>query len=101
MSIANVVALPDSMERQWRLFEQELKELMQSSGCDANEINYVFEQVKPIYLEYAKPNCFSGNPEKLLEELNFWVRKQTFGFLNIIIAKEVELYRLRGKANYH
>lgn len=101
LSTTNVVFLPDSMQRQWRLFEQELKEAMQFSGSDANEINYVIEQVKPIYLEYAKPNCFSGDHEKVLEEFNTWVRKQTSGFLNIIIFKEIELYRLRGKANHH
>lgn len=68
--MSNVHELPDSMQRQWRVFERILKaRLATEGGCTAAEINL---------------------------ELNTWVQTQISGLLLTIAARDVELFRLRG-----
>jgi len=95
--MSNVHQLPDSMQRQWRVFEGHLRKTMATEcGCTAAEINYTCAQLKPIYLKYSQPNDLSGDPNKLLLELNTWVRTQINGLLLTVAARDVELFRLRG-----
>lgn len=95
--MSNVHELPDSMQRQWRVFEGMLKAgLATEGGCTAAEINHACAKLKPIYLQYAQPKDFSGDPEKVLQEFNTWVRTQIGGLLLTIAARDVELFRLRG-----
>ena len=95
--MSNVHELPDSMQRQWRVFDRILKAgLATESGCTAAEINHVCAKLKPIYLKYSQPKDFSGDPNKVLLELNTWVRTQISELLLTIAARDVELFRLRG-----
>lgn len=95
--MSNVHELPDSMQRQWRVFDRILKaELAMEGGYTVAEINHACVKLKPIYLEYSQPKDFSGDPNKVLLELNTWVRTQIIGLLLTIAARDVELFRLRG-----
>ena len=95
--MSNVHQLPDSMQRQWRIFEGHLKTwLATGGGCTAAEINHACAQLKPIYLQFAQPKVFSGDPNTLLVELNSWVQTQICGLLQTIAVRDVELFRLRG-----
>ena len=93
----NIVRLPDSMQRQWRVYEPLLKEFMRSIECDEEEINYACEKLKPLYLKFAAPKQFSGDPEKILVELNVWVQVQILGLMQTVLVRDVELFRLRGR----
>ena len=94
----NVVALPDTMHRQWRVFESVLRDWLKSSmGCTPDEIDHACEQLKPFYLRFAQPKAISrDDPEKFLAELNEWVQSQISGLLQLVAVRDVELYRLRG-----
>jgi hypothetical protein len=94
--MSNVHQLPDTMQRQWRVFDGMLKDGLATGGCTAAEINYACAQLKPIYLHYSQPKDFSGDPEKVLVEFNTWVRTQIFGLLQIVAVRDIELFRLRG-----
>ena len=92
----NVVHLPDSMQRQWLIFEAELRNVMTSERLSNDEITYTCERIKPVYLRYAQSAKFSGDGDKVVQELNDWVFAQIFGLLQVLAARELELYRLRG-----
>lgn len=95
--MSNVHELPDSMQRQWRVFEGMLKAVLATEGdCTAAEITYVCAQLKPIYLKFSQPKDFSGDPGKVLVELNTWVQAQIGGLLQTLAVRDLELYRLRG-----
>lgn len=94
--MGDIHQLPDSMQRQWRVFERVLKNFMVEASCSAAEIDYALGQLKPLYLRYAQPNQFSGDPETVLKELNEWVQTQLSGLMQVIVARDVELFRLRG-----
>lgn len=92
--------LPDSMQRQWRVFEGHLRTwLATDAGCTAAEIDHACAQLKPFYLQFAQPKQFSGDPEKVLLEFNSWVQEQLIGLMQIITVRDIELYRLRGGGN--
>ena len=95
--MGNIVELPDSMQRQWRTFEDSLKKWLLSEGCSQDEILQACEKLKPLYLQFAKPQTFSGDPETALASLNEWVKEQTMGFLTTIAVRDIELFRLRGE----
>ena len=95
----NVVHLPDSMQRQWRIYEAELRNAMVSAEVSEDAITHACEQIKPVYLRYAQPAKFNvdhGDPEKAVHELNDWVFAQIFGLLQVLAVREVELFQLRG-----
>lgn len=97
--MSNIVQLPDSMQRQWRIFESALQDWLKSEGCSQQEIAHSCEKLKPIYLKFAQPKQFSGDPEKILLEFNDWVQDQTFGLLATVAVRDVELFRLRGECH--
>lgn len=94
--MSNVHHLPDSMQRQWRIFEGLLRDCLATEGCTDAEINYTCAQLKPLYLQFAQPKDFSGDPEKVLVEFNTWVQAQIIGLLQTVAARDIELFRLRG-----
>ncbi len=92
-----VTRLPDSMQRQWRTFEDSLRCVMPGFGVAPAEMDYVCAQIKPIYLRLAKSEkIHGGDNESLLTALNEWVFNQTMGFMLLLAEREVELFRLRG-----
>lgn len=94
--MGDVHHLPDSMQRQWRVYEGLLKDCLATGGCTAAEINYACTQLKPIYLQYSQPKEIPMDPETVLKELNDWVQAQIFGLLQIIVVRDIELFRLKG-----
>lgn len=96
--MSNVHHLPDPMQRQWRVFDETLREIMQTEAYVPDEIAHVCEQLKPVYLRYAagKSFCTSKGGETVVQELNDWIHGQITGLLVELAAREVELYRLRG-----
>jgi len=95
--VNKVHQLPDSMQRQWRVFEGKLREwLATDAGCTAAEIDHACAQLKPLYLQFAQPKTFSGDPEEVLLGLNSWVQTQLIGLMQVISVRDIELYRLRG-----
>lgn len=69
---------------------------MASEGYSADEADHAIAQLKPLYLRFAQPKQFSGDPEKLVQELNDWVHAQINGLLLAVAAREIELFRLRS-----
>ena len=94
-----VTRLPDSMQRQWRVYEEALGAELQIAGCQQDEINHVLTVLKPAYLNYAKPNKFYGDAETVLQELSDWVKDVTGGLLIALAMKELELYRVYRNAS--
>lgn len=96
--MSNVHHLPDPMQRQWRVIETTLREVMQEQTYAPDEIAHVCEQLKPVYLRYSVEKTFSTaeGAEAVIQELNDWVHRQIAGLLMELAAREIELYRLRG-----
>lgn len=96
--MSNVHHLPDPMRRQWGVFEKTLRDVMQGHDYALDEIDHVSEQLRPVYLRYAKGKSFSTaeGADAVIQELNDWVQTQIRGLLMELAAREIELYRLRG-----
>ncbi len=97
----NVVSLPDRMERQWRVYESNIQELMRENGIDADVGKVALARVKPIYLRCAKSHAIPhvSDPEAVLQEVNRWASQLGTGLLMEIILREVALINLRGEGS--
>ena len=68
-STSKVIAFPDSMERQWGVFERELRAEYLATNSDLAELDHVLQQIKPLYIEQATPKAFvMNNPDEVLAE---------------------------------
>lgn len=96
----NIIALPDSMQRQWRVYERALGHHMRRNGADTNEISHVLQALKPVFLQYATQNLSASidsmNPDAAVTQLNAWVQGIVGGLLEEVAAREVRLFRLEG-----
>lgn len=94
---AEVIQLPDTMERQWRVYESAIQKLMRESGIDAEVGKVALGRVKPIYLRCATPLAIPhvSDPEAVLKQINSWASQLGTGLLVEIILREVALINLR------
>lgn len=96
--MTNIVQLPDSFERQWRVYEGQLRAHYSQQGATLDEVEYALVRLKPIYLDAASMNFTSfATGDVMMRELNTWVNKQVFTMMTYIAVRDVELYRLRGE----
>ena len=91
--MSNVHQLPDSMERQWRVFDDAVRRGLVSGGCTGHEIDTALMALKPIYLEAATPKAFSGTGDQVVESLNTWVHDMVATLLIVLAVREIELQR--------
>lgn len=89
-----VIDFPETMQRQWLVFEAAMLGTMQQIGLPPDEVGHLLVTLKPIYLRWARPEQFSGSPEELAVALNAWHHKIVYGLLLEIMTREVNLYRL-------
>jgi hypothetical protein len=97
--MSNVVKLPDSMQRSWRVFEGDLRQQLALGGCSRAEIEHTVQTLKPIFLSEAMSRdvVVAGlDPDDAVKVVNAWVRVLVSGLLAQIALREVELFRLRG-----
>lgn len=94
-----VIQLPDSMQRQWRVFEALLRRELGAVGVDPDVADVALERIKPIYLRHAKPNPIpeDASPEEQLRAFNDWVTQFGTGMLLEIMIREIQLINLRGE----
>lgn len=95
--MTNVVELPDSMQRQWRVYEKMLDDFMRAHGSGAGEIAHVLRNVKPVFLQYATQNLSApldpADPDAVVRQLNAWVQGIVCGLLEEVVAREIRLFR--------
>lgn len=98
MSADKVIQLPDSMQRQWRVFEALLRRELGAAGVDPDVSDVALERIKPLYLKHAKPNPIpeDASPEEQLKAINDWVTQFGGGLLLEILIREIQLINLRG-----
>lgn len=98
MSADNVIRLPDSMQRQWLVFEGILRRELGAAGVDPDVADAALERIKPLYLRHAKPNDIpdGASPEERLKAINDWVTQFGGGLLLEILIREIQLINLRG-----
>ncbi len=89
-----VIDFPETMQRQWRVFETDLLGVMQQIGLPPDEVAHLLATLKPIYLRWARPGVFSGSGDEVVSQLNTLVHSLTSGLLLEIMTREVNLYRL-------
>jgi hypothetical protein len=94
----NVVSLPESMERQWQLFANELRRQFVRKGADPEMIEAILARVRPVYMSHVKPTQIpdGADLETVIKLLNQWVFEFGSGLLMEIVVREIELFRLRG-----
>lgn len=95
--MSNITRLPDSFERQWRVYEGELREHFAAADATPDEIDHVAACLKPIYMQSARMS-FSRNSsdgEQVVRDLNAWVQSQVFRLMLEVAIRDIELYRLR------
>ncbi len=99
MSTNKVIELPDSMQRQWRVFEALLRREMGAAGVDPAVSDIALERIKPLYLRHAKPNDIpdGASPEEKLKAINDWVTQFGGSLLLEILIREIQLINLRGE----
>jgi len=96
---AEIVQMPDTMHRQWRVYEAGFQELMRANGIDAEVAKIALDRLKPIYLRYSAPHAIqeSSDPEAVLKQVNIWASQLATGLMTEIILREIALINLRGK----
>jgi hypothetical protein len=97
--MSEVFIFPDRMERQWRVFEADMRSALADLGCDRDTVNATARNLKPVFMRHAREERFSidqSSPEAGLAALNDWVRRLATGLLVEVALREAELYRLRG-----
>lgn len=101
MSADKVVQLPDSMQRQWRVFEAPLRRELGAAGVDPDVADVALERIKPLYLRHAKPNPIpdDASPEERLKAINDWVTQFGGGLLLEILIREIQLINLREEGS--
>lgn len=99
MNDNKVIELPDSMQRQWRVFEAMLRRELSAAGVDPDVADVALERIKPIYLRHAKPNEIpnGASPEEQMKAINDWVTQFGGGMLLEILIREIQLINLRGE----
>ena len=99
MSAGKVAQLPDSMQRQWRVFEALLRRELGAVGVDPDVADVALERIKPLYLQHAKPNPIpeDASPEEQLKAINDWATQFGGGLLLEILIREIQLINLRGE----
>lgn len=93
--MSNITTLPDSFERQWRVYEGDLRAHFATTGTSPEELAYVLGRLKPLFLQSAR-TPFDGSGENLVRDLNTWVKSQVGTMMLQVALRDVELFRLRG-----
>jgi len=99
MNENNVIQLPDSMPRQWRVFEDLLRRELDTIGADPAVSELALARLKPLYLKHSKPREIpaGASRDEQLQAINEWVT-QLAGFLLLeVLIREIQLIRLRGE----
>lgn len=99
MNDNKVIELPDSMQRQWRVFEALLRRELGAVGVDHDVADAALGRIKPLYLRHAKPNEIpdGASPDEQLKAINDWVTQFGCGLLLEILIREIQLINLRGE----
>lgn len=98
--MSEVFIFPDRMERQWRVFETDLRSTLPALGCDRDTVDATVRNLKPVFMRYARDESFTvvpDNPEAAVEAINAWVRKLVTGLLVEVALREAKLILLRGE----
>lgn len=98
--MSEVFLFPDRMERQWRLFEADMRCALDAFGCDRGTVDATARNLKPVFMKYARGERFTvvpDNPEAAVEAINAWVRRLATGLLVEVALREAELVLLRGE----
>jgi hypothetical protein len=101
MNESNVVQLPDPMHRQWRVFEDMLRQELGAVGADSAVSELALARIKPIYLKHSKPREIpvGASREEQFQAINEWVT-QLCGFLLLeVLIREIQLISLRGEGD--
>lgn len=95
----NVVEMPDSMQRQWRVIEARLRRELDAVGVVPAASVVALERIKPIYLRHAKPNEIpdGASPDEQVKAVNDWVTQLCCGMLLELLSREIQLIYLRGE----
>ena len=56
---SEIAHLPDTMERQWRVYAANLRKIMGDSGVDSETVEIALTRVKPIFIRCSKPKKIS------------------------------------------
>lgn len=94
--MGEVTKLPDTMHRQWRVYEGRLRAGLLDAGASAEETDFALGRLKPVYLEAASPAMFTvgeRSMDQVVAELNVWVKTQIGALLQHIAARDVLLFR--------
>lgn len=99
MSANNVIQLPDSMQRQWRVYEDVLRRELGAIGVDSAVSGVALERVKPLYLHHAKPKEIpeGASRDEQLKVVNEWVSQFGSGLLMEVLIREIQLIYMRGE----
>lgn len=99
MNENNVIQLPDTMHRQWRVFEDLLRQELVANGADPAVSELALARIKPLYLKHSKPREIhaGASREEQFQAINEWVT-QLGGFLLLeVLIREIQLISLRGE----
>ena len=89
-----------SHDEAWSAFESRYRREILDNGCSEEEAGYALSQFKPLYMEgRSRPFdkvLLSGNPESAAEDLRAWLDAHISLLTAHLVAKDIELLRLRG-----
>lgn len=96
MSGAQVFQLPDTMERQWRVIEPDLRRALAEGLCTPAETEHIVTTMKPMYLQVAtakSEDISAMSPDEAVASVDAWVKGLLYGLLVQIVARELTLLR--------
>jgi hypothetical protein len=100
VSNARIFTLPDTMNRQWRVFADDLRAQARAGGATHAETEHAVSVVQPLFLRYGTPKApdvagLSG--DDAVASVNAWARDLVGGIMTELIAREIELHRLGAR----
>lgn len=96
MSGAQVFQLPDSMQRQWRAVEVDLRRALAAVRCTEAEAEHIVCTMRPMYLELAtakSEDISTMTGDDAVASVEAWVKGLLYGLLVQIAARELTLLR--------
>ncbi len=95
---AKVFELPDTMHRQWRVIESDLRAYFAALRVlSSEELEHTVSVLQPLFLKYAfQSKTFSSDEapgSDVAQAISDWVRDLVGGLLLEVAKREIELMR--------
>lgn len=101
--MSNVISFPETMHREWRVLEKQVRPVLLELGASPEEAEHALEAVRPVWIEYGREAAAvpfdAQDVEGAIRAMNAFFSSVNAGLVSELLRREVELFRLRRSAD--